>query len=125
MSDISILSMTLEGTDEMKARLQELIKRKREQVKMALDSVLAEMVNWIKTNHESLGGWINRTRNLENSISHQVFDDGNSIKGVIYAGMEYAVYVEYREHHWVISGAMTNFRDKILGLIIERVEAQK
>jgi hypothetical protein len=92
----------------------------------ALSAVLMLIVNWIKENHEDLGGWINRTFALQNSISSTVLDyrPGEPITGIIYAGMNYAVYVEYMEGHWVLSGGLNEYRDKIIPMIEDFVKGQ-
>lgn len=150
----------LNGFEGMIKNLKDAPAKQREKVKRALNSVLAEMVNFIKSNSDN---WKDRTGNLRNSISYVPAFDGtpsdyteiskmvsgtdvstgrntvskktdlvaaargnsDSITGIIYAGMEYAIYVEYNQGNWVISGAFTQFHSKILALVAERVRAQK
>lgn len=52
-------------------------------------------------------------------------ESGLTITGVLYAGMEYAVYVEYTDGLWVISGAFSEYRTKIMSLLRERMEAMR
>jgi hypothetical protein len=88
---------------------------------MALDSVLIDIVNWVKDNHAALGGWHDRIGNLNNSISNVPSEwEGDTLRGVVFAGMEYAVYVEFKEGHWVLSGGFNEFRPKIMDLLRER-----
>jgi len=91
------------------------------------DSNIAAMVNWIKTNHAALGGWQDRTGNLTNSISYQEAQvtESGSIRGVIYAGMSYAIYVEWKEGHWVLSGAFTEYHEKIMRMLARYVREQQ
>ena len=91
----------------------------------AVESVLMEMVNWTKENHESLGGWNNDSHNLESSISHKMQPLNTSsgkIVGHIYAGMEYAVNVEFMENKWVLSGSINEFFPKAKEMIADRIK---
>jgi hypothetical protein len=94
----------------------------KDRLRLAFDSVLIEIVNWIKNNHQDLGGWKDRTGNLNNSITASVSGwDGEILKGQVSAGEDYAIYVELREGHWVISGGMREYEGKIMGLIGKRM----
>jgi hypothetical protein len=115
------VSVKITGIEQFKYNLRQLTEKQRRRLKMALDSVLIEIVNWIKDNHFMLGGWIDRTGNLNNSISYTSSQwEGDTLKGIVFAGMEYAVYVEFKEGHWVLSGGFNEFRDKILDLLRTR-----
>jgi len=152
------MSFTFTGVEEMQANILHAVDEKTHKIILALNSVMAEMVNFMKMNHT----FNDRTGNLRNSLGYvpayigvpedatvstgQVtgFDRiakvqrtnkkdiitasgsavGNQITGIIYAGMEYAIYVEYSDGRWVISGSFTEYRNKIMALIRERVEAQ-
>ena len=133
-------------------KFEDAVTKKRRRIYQAFESVLIEIVNWIKENHMTLGGWTDRTSNLNNSISYAgpfagpassipKIGFGSSpgrgastlrdaapdekaavMSGVIYAGMSYAMYVEYRPGHWVLSGGMEEFRPKIMKLIAERAK---
>lgn len=103
--------------------MKKALEDKKKKLMQVLETVLIDMVNWIKQNHTALGGWENRTANLENSISYQAPKTGSDgkIVGVIYAGMEYALYVEFSAGHWVLSGGLNEFQPKLLQLIKERM----
>lgn len=106
---------------ELKDHLNRTIKSRKGRVMRAMNAVMAEIVSWIKDNHTQLNGWNNQTHALEQSIQYRPVEqmaDG-TLRGTIYAGMEYAVYVEFREGHWVLSGGMNEFRDKIAQKIVE------
>jgi len=105
----------------------ELSQRVNMKVKYAMDSILIDMVNWIKDNHTHLDGWKNRTHQLENSIKEvlSTFDPSTqSLVGFVTAGPLYALFLEYKPFHWVLSGGMNEFKGKILTLMKERIEAQ-
>jgi hypothetical protein len=113
--------MQVTGIDLMIENLKRYSEDQKYRLKLALDSVLIEIVNWVKQNHQSLGGWVDRTGNLNNSISYQPSEWVDDIlKGSVFAGMGYGVYVEFKEGHWVISGGMSEYRDKIMNIIVER-----
>jgi hypothetical protein len=115
------VSMKIAGIDKMQANIRKASEAHKQRMKLALDSVLIEIVNWIKDNHQTLGGWVDRTGNLNNSISRNASEwEGDTLKGVVFAGMEYAVYVEYKEGHWVLSGGFSEFRPKIMAMLAER-----
>lgn len=113
------------SADEMIRRINAAVKKVPQKVRMAQDSILIEMVNWIKDNHTTLGGWGHVTGNLEKSIDYNPsVVEGGKVIGYLKAGMEYAPYVEFREGHWVLSGAINSYRDFILAMIVERIKAQ-
>ena len=113
--------MKIMGIDKMQRSIRDLSEKEKQRMKLALDSVLIEIVNWIKQNHQALGGWIDRTGNLNNSVSYQKSEwFGDLLKGIIYAGMDYAVYVEFKEGHWVLSGGFSEYRPQIMSMINER-----
>jgi hypothetical protein len=140
------VSVKITGLNEFKYHIREFSEKQRRRLKMALDSVLIDIVNWIKNNHKSLGGWEPHTNNLTNSIGWGSTDasfspipaskttitpdvmnldggskwEGNVLSGAVFAGMEYAIYVEFKEGHWVLSGGFNEFRPKIMELLRER-----
>jgi len=118
-----------------------VIKDKRKEAKMALDSVLIEMANFTKIH----GAWNDITGNLRNSIG--ITDDiskidirksskeklpstnfggsgwfGSILRGILYAGMEYAFFVEMKEGKWVLSGTLTEYKNKALKLFADRMK---
>jgi len=48
---------------------------------------------------------------------------GNTISVVVFAGMEYAVYVEFTEGHFVIGGAWSAMLGRVRDLFISRMRA--
>ena len=136
------VSVKITGLNEFKYHIREFSEKQKTRLKMALDSVLIDIVNYIKNS----GQWIDRTSNLRNSVgyaagesdvptfkaskttqSYNVLNlgggsqwDGNILSGVVFAGMEYAIYVEFKEGHWVLSGGFNEFRPKVMELLRER-----
>jgi uncharacterized membrane protein YoaT (DUF817 family) len=115
------VEMKIMGIDKMITTIHELSEKQKRRMKLALDSVLIEIVNWIKDNHQTLGGWKDQTGALNNSISYSESSwNGDMLMGIISAGPEYAIYVEFKEGHWVLSGGFHEFRGKIMNMIAER-----
>lgn len=109
--------ITLTGGKEINDNLRKSILARRKALRLALNSVMAEMVTFIKQN----APWIDRTGNLRNSITYKkAVSQGSRITGVILAGAEYAIYVEYTPGYWVISGALNEYHGKILSLVASR-----
>lgn len=117
------------------------IKSKRKEAKMAMDSVLIDMANYTKNN----GPWKDDTGNLRNSIgitdaiggidirkaSREKLPPskykgsgwaGSILRGIIFAGMEYAYYVELMEGKWVLSGTLSEYKNKWLRLMSDRMK---
>jgi hypothetical protein len=114
-------TMQITGIDKMQSRLKELSEQQKQRMKLALDSVLIEIVNWIKQNHQSLGGWNDISGYLNNSISYKESEwFGDLLKGVVFAGAIYAIFVEFKEGHWVLSGGFSEYRSQIMDMINER-----
>lgn len=114
-------SVAIPPIQNFKTVLGNISANHRTALKQALDSVLIDIVNWIKDNHTSLGGWIDRTGNLNNSITYKESEwKGDTLTGYVHDGMIYGIYVEYKEGHWVLSGGFDEFRPKIMSLIAER-----
>ena len=120
------MPITMEGINRMNANLNSAKSNYKRKAKNAMDSIVKEIANWIKENHEHLGGWKNQTHNLNNSIDSSVItsDDGATILGVVYAGMDYAVNVEFKEGHWVISGGLKEWEPKFLRVMAQRIKEQ-
>ena len=120
--------LKIRGIPEMQQRIKKVESIFDIRIKRALVSVLVDIRNWIVRNHEFMGGWINDTHVLVNSIGYTNIDDleigTNSITGSVYAGADYAVYVEFMPGHWVLSGGFAEFREKIMPLIAKRVKEQ-
>lgn len=111
----------MEGEQELFGNFDKALANIQQRLANAMESVLMDIVNFVKAN----GPWHDRTGNLRNSISHSAPEllPGGGVRGVVYAGMEYAIYVEYCDGYWVLSGAMEEFRPRILNLIKERMAA--
>src|SRR3989339_1491261 len=131
----------ISGVPVMIANLKSLNAERRKKLENALNAVMTEMVNYIKESQV----WEDRTGNLRNSISYvpafwgrsedvsvssmglvngrkdtlsaSGADEGDTLTGIIYAGMEYAIYVEYSPGRWVISGAFSQYPNQILSKI--------
>ena len=115
------MSIKFEGVEQFEIGLKKAVDSWEIKAINALNSVLAEMTNYIKVN----GPWTDRTSNLRNSISYvPAIQDGDKIVGVIYAGQEYAIYVELKPGFWVISGAFSEYRNKIAKMISDAIKAQ-
>jgi hypothetical protein len=137
------------GSVDFITHLNREVENLDDKMRVALDAVLIEMANYIK---EDSGNWTDRTGNLRNSINiasdesqvpsvkssdksisqaplrHEAaawVDGGKTLRGVVYAGMEYALYVELKEGHWVISGAFAHFENMILAKIARYVDEQR
>jgi len=117
--------------DELIQKLRNYIAQDDRNIEMVLHRIGQEAVNWAREN----GNYTDRTGNLRNSIGYVIFKDGVDIafegnqpakqnkdviinltkdkipnKGyalVVYAGMEYGIYVEAKGYI-VLSGALEN-----------------
>ena len=115
------VEMKITGIDKMITTIHELSEKQKLRMKLALDSVLIEIVNWIKDNHQTLGGWNDQTGYLNNSISYtESLWNGDILTGIVFAGANYAIHVEFKEGHWVLSGGFHEYRGKIMRMIAER-----
>lgn len=115
----------LDNEVEFRLNLNNVLEKQLTKARNAVEWVIRQMRDWIVTNHEDLGGWTNQTFALQNSMESAVFIDGLSIVGVVYAQQPYAIYVEYMEGHWVISGVLHEFREKAMELITSAIRAQR
>jgi hypothetical protein len=107
--------------DNILANFDNAVIRMEVKVMRAMEAAMIEIVNYVKEN----GPWHDRTGNLRNSISYKAPEkqgDG-SIKGIIFAGMEYAIYVEYCAGYWVLGGAFEEYRHRFLGIIKEKLNS--
>lgn len=93
-------------TDRVLRALAERSRQTEEGARRALEGICRAMVNYIKDN----GPWTDRTGNLRNSIDHVIDPTPGVIRGTVFAGMNYAVYVEYKEGYWVLSGGVEYIR---------------
>ena len=151
------MSIKFEGVEQFEIGLKKAVDSWEIKAINALNSVLAEMANYAKTN----GPWGDKTSNLRNSIGYvPAFfwkaedcqsttrtisgidkkgrpyqaeetrlsangkDSGDVITGILYAGMEYAIYVELTPGYWVISGAFSEYKNKIAKMISDAIKAQ-
>lgn len=127
--------MIFNNAEQLINKIEQSINRRIENIAFAQDAVLMEMANWIKDNHETLGGWKNVTHNLENSIDYEPsIWEGGKLTGSLEpkevpleagqtAPMEYAAAVEFKPGHWVLSGAIIEYKDKILSMIADFINA--
>ncbi len=116
---------------ELAQKLREYIERDKENIILVLHRIGHEAVNWAREN----GSYTDRTGNLRNSIGYIIFENGeerdffgnapaqankdvvvrlvrnripkHGLALVIFAGMEYGIYVEARGYT-VLSGALEN-----------------
>lgn len=116
---------------ELAQKLREYIERDKENIILVLHRIGQEAVNWAREN----GSYTDRTGNLRNSIGYIIFENGeerdffgnapaqankdvvvrlvrnripkHGLALVIFAGMEYGIYVEARGYT-VLSGALEN-----------------
>lgn len=132
---------------ELAQKLREYIERDKENIILVLHRIGQEAVNWARDN----GSYTDRTGNLRNSIGYIIFKDGeeeaffgnapaqankdtvvrltqnkvpkNGLALVVFAGMEYGIYVEARGYT-VLSGALENsITAKALGHALKKVKA--
>jgi hypothetical protein len=137
----------ISGVMEMELKIKVVGEEMREALRRALDAVLITMANFIKENKSN---WKDQTGNLRNSINITGAEESipeyrasekpkalpplrnagaqwtaeGALVGILYAGMEYALYVELKEGHWVISGAFAEYEDKVLDMIAEFMKEQ-
>lgn len=117
--------------EQLAAKLRNYINQEQRNIVIVLHRIGQEAVNWAREN----GSYTDRTGNLRNSIGYIIFKDGVDIafsgqqpakqnkdlmvrlakdkipsQGyalVVYAGMEYGIYVEAKGYI-VLSGALEN-----------------
>jgi peptidoglycan/xylan/chitin deacetylase (PgdA/CDA1 family) len=133
--------------EELIGKLKNYIQKSEENLVLILHRIGQEAVNWAREN----GSYTDRTGNLRNSIGYVIFKDGADIafkgnqpaqqnkdliirlvKGkipaqgyalVVYAGMEYGIYVEAKGYI-VLSGALENsITAKALDQALKKVKA--
>ena len=92
---------SLDGAMEALAGLDRLVQHSERGAKIAIEQVLSKMRDYAKDN----APFTDRTGNLRNSIQYEMDPEGKPA-GVLYAGMNYAIYVELRDGYWVLQGAM-------------------
>jgi hypothetical protein len=118
--------LTIEGMDTVLGNIEKHKKSFPQKVTYAMEAVFREMVNDAKTPGK-YKGFKDQTGALKNSInSHVVYNDiSQTVVGFIWAGQSYAIYVEYKEGHWVLSGTWNFNKDKLLSKIMKLAEEQK
>lgn len=92
--------------DRLLRALAERVTRTEEDARRALEAVCRTMVNYIKAN----GPWTDRTGNLRNSIDYVMDPAPGVLRATVFAGMEYAIFVELKEGYWVLSGGVEYIR---------------
>lgn len=75
------------------------------------------LVNYSKEN----GPWTDQTSNLRNSIAYE-FLSPTSI--VFFAAAEYAVFVEFINGYWVLSGSIEHYKHKIKDMLVEYLKVK-
>lgn len=131
---------------ELAQKLREYIERDKENIILVLHRIGQEAVNWAREN----GSYTDRTGNLRNSIGYIIFKDGeeeaffgnaparankdtvirlaqnkvpkSGLALVVFAGMEYGIYVEAKGYT-VLTGALENsITAKALGHALKKVK---
>lgn len=139
----------LEGFDEALRTLDAMARASTDKMHLVLEYILRQMCNYAKQN----GPWEDHTANLRNSIGinfelmtarkaepekiQELADMQNQLKtpvlqhqgdkvwGYLYAGMEYAIYVERLDGYWVLEGAINFFEPKINQIMKDRLRIQR
>lgn len=91
--------MPVEGLDSVLAGIDHAERQIIEQINAGMDYGLRDTVNHIKSAYDrpkTGKGFTDRTANLRNSLDKQVNANRSGAEGYVYAGMDYAVYVETR-----------------------------
>jgi len=94
-----MLTVKIHGTKELAKELDSRFEKIRAAARDALDYALENTVTYMKEefDKEKTGrGFRDRTGNLRNSESHKIEENPRKVRGVIRAGMPYALAVETR-----------------------------
>ena len=110
----------LEGAKEALAGLDRLVAHSERGARRAVQIVLSKMQAYAKNN----APFQDRTGNLRNSIQYEM-DPGGKPAGTLYAGMEYAIWVELREGYWVLQGAIDAFEPVIRKVFKDKIKIQR
>ena len=94
----------LEGVNETLEFLARMVDQQPQQMRKAVENILRLMRDYAK----DFAPFKDRTGNLRNSIQYEM-DEGGTPAGTLYAGMNYAIYVELRDGYWVLQGAIDYF----------------
>ena len=108
---------SLDGAMEALAGLDRLVQHSERGARTAIQIVLSKMQEYAKNN----APFQDRTGNLRNSIQYEM-DPGGKPAGVLYAGMNYAIYVELREGYWVLQGAIDYFEPAIKNVFKDNLQ---
>ena len=111
---------SLDGAMEALAGLDRLVRHSERGAKIAIEQVLSKMRDYAKDN----APFTDRTGNLRNSIQYEMDPEGKPA-GVLYAGMNYAIYVELREGYWVLQGAIDYFEPAIKDVFKDTLKVSK
>ena len=110
----------LEGAKEALAGLDRLVAHSERGARQAVQIVLSKMQAYAKNN----APFQDRTGNLRNSIQYEM-DPGGKPAGTLYAGMEYAIYVELRDGYWVLQGAIDFFEPVVRRVFKDKITIQR
>lgn len=94
------------NAERLLAKLAERSRRTEEDARRALEAICRTIVNYCKAN----GPWTDRTGNLRNSIDFVLDSTSGVLKATVFAGMDYAIYVELKSGYWVLSGGVEYIR---------------
>jgi len=111
---------SLGGAMEALAGLDRLVQHSESGARMAVQIVLSKMQEYAKNN----APFQDRTGNLRNSIQYEMDPEGKPA-GVLYAGMNYAIYVELRDGYWVLQGAIDYFEPAIKNVFKDNLQVSK
>lgn len=113
------------GTKEALQGWKRVTKKVAEQQYEALTAILVMLVAEARKPASAGGGnYRDRTKKLRRSINWQIFETGRGPVGVFYAGMQYAVFVEYKRGYWVLSGAFERLKPEMLKTIKEKLQVR-
>jgi hypothetical protein len=114
------VSATLEGAEQALRSLDKLVELNRVKLRDAVEYILSEMRDYAK----AYAPFRDITGNLRNSIQYEM-DPGGKPAGTLYAGMEYAIWVELREGYWVLQGAIDAFEPVIRKVFKDKIKIQR
>ena len=117
-------TISITGLSEVCKKLEETDKKYGEKLVNAVEAVSIEIVNDAKIGPHR-GNYGNPTGNLRNSINYQLETNEKGIVSTIFAGMEYAIYVEFMVGYWVLGSAWFFAKPKILSRTADYIRRQK
>jgi len=114
------VNATLEGAEQALRSLDRLVELNHIKMRDAVEYILSEMRDYAKAH----APFRDITGNLRNSIQYEM-DPGGKPAGTLYAGMEYAIYVELRDGYWVLQGAIDFFEPVVRRVFKDKITIQR